>query len=550
MKKILFILFCLPFYLLAHSEDEHVDEKNPVEVLNYFSSENNSDKYEVLIKYSEIEVGEVSILQLFLSSYNTNEPVDSAQLTIISADNELKFEVIRIENGIYEVSAKFPEEKNYSLNVSINAKYGPDLIQIKDIAVGRKLSGEIAPSKNDTFIHSKGIWLIGGLLGGILLTLIITRRKKINRAIVLIIIITLLIPTNIEDVSAHEGHNESSGGNNFSENFNVLKETQFLFDIYTQKINKENFIETINLFGTVIPASNGRATVQSPQSGKISAISVQVGQSVKQGDILAIIEQSIDAASQVDLLTQRNALNAELMASKKEYDRLQSIKDIVSKKDLDEAEARYQTSLENKEVFDNLNVSSANNSKLIYLKSPINGVVDYFNLSNGASINSNETLFTINNISKVYIEAQIYDDNSAKIKSATKFVVLGNDEIQGNTEVKLISLPLEINATNQSQKILFELDNTNNQFKLGEFVTVRAFADNFTRTIAVPNNSIMELNGKPIIFIKDSAEKYSISYISAGVNNGEFTEIGKGLEEDERVVINGSYQMKMIYINQ
>ena len=81
-------------------------------------------------------------------------------------------------------------------------------------------------------------------------------------------------------------------------------------------------------------------------------------------------------------------------------------------------------------------------------------------------------------------------------------------------------MPLTINATNQSQKILFELDNKNNEFKLGEFVTVRVFTDNLIRNIAVPNSSIMEMNGKPVVFLKDAAEKYSISYISAGQNNG------------------------------
>lgn len=549
MKKIFFILFILPAHLYAHDE-EHGKETKQEAALTYFSSENNSDKYEVLIKYPEIEPGKETVLQLFISNYVTNEPVDSAKLAIISSENDLKFDAVRIDKGIYQISAKFPEQKSYALNITINAKLGADLIQIKDIKVGEKLPVAEATHSDVSFFKSKGIWIGAGLLGGIILTLIITRKRKINPTATILLCITLMIPASIETISAHEGHEDTSKENNFSGNYVVLKETQFLFNIYTQKIKAGDFTETINLFGTVIPASNGRATVQSPQSGKINTVNVRVGQTVSQGDILAILEQSIDASSQVDLLTQKNALDAELVAAKKEYDRLQTIKDIVSKKELDEADARFNTALENKKVFDNLNAGNASNSKLIYLKSPINGVVDYFNLSSGASVNANETIFTINNISKVYIEAQVYDENAAKIKSATKFVAECSDDTHANSEVKLISLPLTINATNQSQKILFELDNKSNEFKLGEFVTVRVFTDNLIRNIAVPNSSIMEMNGKPVVFIKDAAEKYSINYISAGENNGDYTVIEKGVEEDERVVTNGSYQMKMIYVNQ
>ena len=53
-----------------------------------------------------------------------------------------------------------------------------------------------------------------------------------------------------------------------------------------------------------------------------------------------------------------------------------------------------------------------------------------------------------------------------------------------------------------------------------------------------------------MVFIKDNAERYSVSYISAGENNGFVTIINKGVEEGERVVTNATYQVKMIYLNQ
>ncbi|MBK8449278.1 MAG: hypothetical protein IPL42_04295 [Saprospiraceae bacterium] len=97
---------------------------------------------------------------------------------------------------------------------------------------------------------------------------------------------------------------------------------------------------------------------------------------------------------------------------------------------------------------------------------------------------------------------------------------------------------------------MFQLNNPDNDFKIGEFVNIRVFASESSHQIVLPNSAITEINGKPVVFIKDAAEKYSVSYVQLGENNGSFTSILKGVEEDERIVVNASYQLKMIFLNQ
>jgi multidrug efflux pump subunit AcrA (membrane-fusion protein) len=98
--------------------------------------------------------------------------------------------------------------------------------------------------------------------------------------------------------------------------------------------------------------------------------------------------------------------------------------------------------------------------------------------------------------------------------------------------------------------MIFEMENPHGDFKIGEFVNVRVFAPRQSREIALPNSAISEINGRPVVFTKNSAEAYSVSYVTTGQNNGTHTVINKGIEEGERVVVNGTYQMKMIYLNQ
>ena len=103
------------------------------------------------------------------------------------------------------------------------------------------------------------------------------------------------------------------------------------------------------------------------------------------------------------MLAEKNNIEAEHEAAKKEYERLKTIQDIASKKELSEAEARYQKASDNKKLF------NSTGGKTIVLKSPIDGIVGNFTFSIGSTINSDETIFTITNLSKVYVEAQVFD---------------------------------------------------------------------------------------------------------------------------------------------
>lgn len=557
MKKIAKIAWLLLFVISimpsvnAHEGHDEAKKKTPTSGgIAFFSLETASDKYELLLRYDPIHPDEATELTLFLSEYNSNRPIKGATLQVSSPeDAKLKFAITETEPGIYTIATTFPKQQNYTLNVSINGTLGPDLLQIKPIEVGKELPvAEAVTPQNADFNPLYLLGFVSAFLIGILITYLAMRRR-VNKA-VLTVIITCLIPaTFYHSVQAHEGHDEAAkkNSNGFSSSIDVPKETQFLFDIVTQKLQPGEFTGSVKLFGTVIPSSTGQAAIAAPQNGRITSLRIKVGQKVTAGQTLAVVEQNIEAASQIGLLTERNNLTAEYEAARKEYDRLKTIEDIAARRDVDEAKARLD------KAQNNLRLLQSSMGRFITLKSPISGTVQDFTFAVGSTVNANEPLFMINNISKVYIEAQVYDKDIEKIYGNNRYVVecADKDKDQHRTaEVTLISPAQTINPTNQSQRVLFEMDNRNNDFKIGEFVNIRAFATQTTRDMMLPNSAITEINGRPIIFIKDSAEHYSMSFVQLGENNGTYTVLLKGAEDGERIVLNGAYQMKMMYLNQ
>jgi RND family efflux transporter MFP subunit len=556
IKKIL-LLILLPFTVFAHEGEDHGDEKKAVTgVISYFSSEASSDKYELLIKYQTIPVGKEGKFKLFITEYATNKPIDPGELNVsVSGSADLKLAMHKIDSGVYEIKGIFPEKKLYNISVSLNSHLGPDLLLIKDVETGKEFPKEETITEHAHWYSSNLFYAILGALGGMLIMFLLLKKRN-KRITTISIIFLLLFPASSNYfTSAHEGedHGEKKASNTGgpSNTFIVEKETQFLFDILTQKVETGNFNQSAEVLGTIIPSPKGMAVIQTPQTGKIVSIRTSVGQRVSAGQVLAIIEQQVDAGTQISIISQKNTVESEYNAAKAQYDRLRGIADIVAKKDLTEAKARFETAAKNKRLFEANAKGNFNSTKMVTLTAPISGVVGTFNYSIGAVISAGQTLFEITNLDRVYVEAQVFSHDVIKLRTlqkVTAYSSLPNDTTEYN--VNVISTAQQVNPENQSQVVLFEVTNANGRFKIGENINVRIYSANYTKQIIIPDESVVDVNGKPAVFIKDKAEQFSISYVNKGTSNGKAVNIIKGVEQGERVVSNGVYQMKTMFLNQ
>jgi RND family efflux transporter MFP subunit len=558
------ILLLIPFSLFAHGGEDHGDaKKTTIKSATYFSSEAASDKYELLFKYQPLQPGKASLLNLYASDFYTNAPIDSATIQVtVEGSPDIKLTVKQVDKGIYEVTGIFPAKKAYNLTVNINSIIGPDLMLIKDIEIGKELEAahdEAAVTKH--WYQSTVFYVIIAVLAGMLLMFFI--MKKTNRKVAAaIIILCCLLPTaTFNTVAAHDGEDHGAGavkGGALSGTFMVEKESQFLFNVLTQQIKTGEFNQSAQVLATVVASPQGRAVIQSPQTGKIISLKATPGQSVSAGQVIAVVEQTIDAGTQSSIIAQnsdwkakRNEVEAQYTAAKIQYDRLMKIEDIAAKKDVTEAKARLEQAEKNRTLYQNIPLQKVQGAKYFSLVAPITGIVGNYNYSVGSFINSGETLLEVTNLNKVYVEAQSFTNDANQLKELAGITTSSNNKNDTTLyHLKLISAAQEVNTANQSQKVIFEIINPKRQFKIGESINLYLSSKNVSTQVIVPNDAIAAINGKPVVFIKDKAEQYSISYISKGASNGQYTTIIKGAEPGERIVTTGVYQMKTIYLNQ
>ena len=560
VMPILTMLFALASPVLAqehtHSHNEEGMESAHL-TSGVFSVYGESQKYELTLKHDKIDPGKPSDLKLYIADYLTNKPLSDVEIKIsIQEDATIVIETEPHDTGIYHLHGTFPKAQPYSLVVNLNSKvHGADLMLLNSVEVGKEPpQPEEATVSEEPHEHSDwwkfALVFVGGLAIGYLF---LRQRQKVAIAILMVVGLHALV----QEANAHGGHGDDEKAN-AGNNVFIPKETQFLFDILTQSVALGDFQPSVELFGTVIPAPGEYADITTPQSGKITSLKVTPGQKVNAGQTLAVMQLSTSLSEQVGVATETGRLRAdiqnaraELSAAEREVNRLRSISDIAAKKDVQAAEARYNAAKANLESLQSISSGSVvSSSGSLTLKAPVSGTVGQFSLAQGTEIIAGTTLFSVTSLDKVFIEAQDYGRDAGVVNSAAKFVVTSSIDNRESDKLRIVSSGLEVNQSNQSQKVIFELTNPDGAFKIGEFITLQAFIPKSEKSIFVPNSSLSEINGKPVLFVKDSPEVYSVRYISLGEDNGNHSVVLKGLDEGERFVTAGTYQVKMMMLNQ
>ena len=367
------------------------------------------------------------------------------------------------------------------------------------------------------------------------------------------VVLTVLLPPPAA-VLAHGGEDHGaaakpSAGVAMTDAVALPKESQFLFGVRTALAAYSGTYTRVTLYGTVSAAAGGEGRVVVPQTGRIVRLAAQVGQAVRAGQTLAVVDQTLDATQQIGLSTEKANAQAELRAAQQDYARLQTIADIAARKDVVAAELRLRQARQNAGI---LNGQVRN--RRVAITSPVSGTVDVFNLAVGQQVSQGDELFRVINPGKLRVTAEVFAQDLARLTPGAQFRVEGLQGQAGGVPARLVVFSNVVNPVNQARQLILELDGTgSNLFRAGQAVNVQVLGPSAggTEQLVVPTSALTDLSGKPVIFVHTDPEIFAIRYVQPGPANGAQTVLlGGNVNENDRVVTVGTYQLKSIYLNQ
>lgn len=329
----------------------------------------------------------------------------------------------------------------------------------------------------------------------------------------------------------------SENGEEKSEKQTETNQT-FLSLVKTVKVTAEDQKRTLTLTGKVEYDPDKVLNYVPLISGVIGKVHFSLGDKVQRGQKLLDI-RSMDLSA---LQNEQSSLQAEIRVMERELKSAQEMfKDnMLSEKELLEIESKLkqaQTSL--RKVNNDMQLFGSDKGNGVFsLTAPMSGYIVAKNATSGSTISSeNESLFTIADLSTVWIVVNVYAGNLQLVKEGmdVNFTTLSypNEIFEG----KVSMLSQVFDPEDKVLKARIAVLNKDLKLKPGMSVVVHLKNETGGKTLSIPSQALVFDNDSYFVVIKDSLNNFQIREVFLQGHNGPTSYIQSGLSEGEDVVI-------------
>lgn len=308
------------------------------------------------------------------------------------------------------------------------------------------------------------------------------------------------------------------------------------------------FADSITVTATIRPNQDRIARVAPRVEGRIISVSANLGDAVKAGQPLAVLDSLVigeaQSALQQALSSQRVArsdfkraesLSAEEIIPQREF--------IRAKSELEKASAGLRAAQDRLRLLGG-SAKAGTAASTFPLSTPLSGTVIQKTAIVGELSTPAEPLFTVADLSRVWIEANLTEDALSKVRvgaEATVKVAAYADELFKGRVTYVASL---LDKDSRTVPARIEVDNKDGRLKPEMFATATIDTNGAKReALSVPDGAILLLQGQPTIFVA-KGEEFESRAIEPGEKLSGRTVIKSGVAAGEKVVTAGAYALK------
>jgi membrane fusion protein, heavy metal efflux system len=320
------------------------------------------------------------------------------------------------------------------------------------------------------------------------------------------------------------------------------------------------------------------ARVSAPASGKIEAVNVVVGDRVSSGQPLAILNNfdlsaarsnvaSADAAvsqakvqlatAQAALARARNLISSGGMSQSELDMRRATVASMQAELNTRQAELRQYQDTEAR-----LMPVSSGGARATPMAqgiagagpadtqsavvAPFQGLVDSVSVSPGDTVTPSVPIFTIADLSTVWVQANVEESDLGAVQVGDKVQVRVSaypDRVFTGTVADIAD---QIDPLTGTAKVRCVVPNPDGALRVNMFSNVTIIAPLGRNAIELPSAALQTINGQNVVFIPTGHGQFAWRAVHTGLTGDGETEITSGLAASTPVVTRGSYWLKAI----
>lgn len=320
--------------------------------------------------------------------------------------------------------------------------------------------------------------------------------------------------------------------------------------IVVAPVGKEVLATTLGLAGEIVADPDRSARVSSPVAGHLESVSIQEGNHVKKGDVLAVLRvpdlgkiRGAYAATTAKARTARS--NAARLKALVEQ-RLTSEQAYLDAKA--EADALDAESMALGDQLGAMGVGASGGAGfLLTLRAPIAGTVIARDAIVGQPVAPEHVLATIADLSEVWFLGRVFEKDLGRLAEGSPAEVTVNAYPSAHNDGILERLGQQIDPVARTLTARVRLKNEDGLLRVGLFGVARiglAQCEKREPALLVPRTALADIAGKQVVFVKEPDGDFELHEVRVGDSALGKVEILTGLREGELVVVNGVFTLK------
>jgi cobalt-zinc-cadmium efflux system membrane fusion protein len=296
------------------------------------------------------------------------------------------------------------------------------------------------------------------------------------------------------------------------------------------------------LNGKIVFDENRTARIVSPVAGRAISIKAQVGDAVKAGQTLLVLDSPDVGGAVADA---RKA-HADMQLKQQALERSRMLVDhgVLAKKEVEVAQADWATSRAESERatarLKNLGVSTAANDNFA-LRSPIAGMVVDRKINPGSEVRPDlpDPLFIVTDPSSLWASIDLPERELSRISQGQKLSVQVDaypDEIF-NGEVKTIGVMVDPTTRRIPVRCVVE---GKGKLKPEMYARITPLDSSQHRVIRLPNSALITEGLYSYVFVEEHPLHFKKRKVTLDVQRREYATVKEGLKPGDRVVVGGA----------
>lgn len=340
-----------------------------------------------------------------------------------------------------------------------------------------------------------------------------------------------------------------------------LKEQQWVTEFATAAAIERELQPSVLASGEIRAATGSEARITAPAAGRLALADppARIGDTVEKGLLLGTIAARLATQDRATVEGEVRASRAEVEAAEAQLARNERLlaQNAVAARAVEEAKtrlevARAQLSGASSRLSQHDAVArggAASGSAGFQLRAPIAGTIVFAEATAGQVLEEGAHLFTVIDLRRVWLEARVFEPDIPKVEGARSawFRLEGYDQpfVVGENNGRVVTIGRVIDPRSRTVPVIFEVDNPDGTFRIGQFAKVGIAAGAPRRGVAIPEIAIVEESGRPTAYVQLDGEAFTRRPLRLGTRDRGWVEVLEGVAAGERVVTKGAYEIKL-----